>query len=393
MDYAQVLLFAFICLFAIVFPLLKLIFLPPTKYMQHMLIKTSSLFLVIGLLLSLCSCGNPRISKKHEMFGPEEFVCESQMISGGGHATIKDMQGRLIAPLPEDALEEYEDVIAEDDVLEIVIYHPSRQDLVDSVQSINEQTKGFRVINGEVCLPCISSIPVAGLTLSEARQLLKDRFQEYIKDVDVFITYKHRYVNKVELAGLVKISHFPINGRVRLYEILAEAKLPPYANLYASYILRDGCQLNVDFYKLLNEGDMTQNIVMKPGDKIFIGSPEDKVVMVSGEIGFTRTIPVPYGAISLREALVLARGIPFTGDRNHIYVIRGGIENPRIYALSWDFMIHQPNEDSLLIPGDLVYVASTAITQWQRFFDQSRITDISFVLSRHHQIGLWPFGQ
>lgn len=355
--------------------------------------KIPSLLFLICFFLVLTSCGNPRISKKHEMLGPDEFVFESQMISEGGHAAIKGMIGKVIYPLPEDALDEYEDLIAEEDILNIILYHPNRKDLVEMIQSINDQTGGFRVSNGTICLPCISTIEVEGLTLCEAKHLLEEKFAEEIEEVEIFISYKKRLLNKVELTGQVKIPFIPVNGKVRLYEVLAEAKLSPYANLYASYLLRNNCQLNVDFYKLLNEGDMSQNVVMKPGDKIFIGNPQDNVIMITGEVGIVRTIPVPYGTISLKEALVYASGIPFTGDKNYIYVIRGGMENPKIYSLSWNFMIHETTAHALLISGDLVYVASTPITQWQRFFDQSRITDISWVLSRHHQIGLWPFGQ
>ena len=44
------------------------------------------------------------------------------------------------------------------------------------------------------------------------------------------------------------------------------------ANLFMSYVIREGRPLPIDLYKLMNEGDMDQNIVMRGGDKIFIAN-------------------------------------------------------------------------------------------------------------------------
>lgn len=79
---------------------------------------------------------------------------------------------------------------------------------------------------------------------------------------------------------------------------------------------------------------------------------------------------MPNGHLSLREALAIAHGIPFTGNKNRIQVIRGALEFPKIYVLSWDFMLHEQNENLLLMPGDIVYVSRTAITDWNLILTQ-----------------------
>jgi polysaccharide export outer membrane protein len=74
--------------------------------------------------------------------------------------------------------------------------------------------------------------------------------------------------------------------------------------------------------------------------------------------------------MSLREALVSAGGIPFTGDRQNIQVIRGNLQCPKIYVLAWEHIVHLPNDSLLLMPGDTVYVSEKPITQWNRFIEQ-----------------------
>lgn len=325
-------------------------------------------FPVFFLLLSLClySCTQP--CHDYDVFGPDEFVIDSYKIRQGKLA-ILDMEGEDLDDFPCEAMDEYQDVISEDDILNIAVYHPKRRDIMEAISFINDKI-GFRVCEGKVDFPDIPPITVAGLTLEEARLKIQDCYREHIQDMEVFINYRNRLSRKVELTGEVAIPLIPVDGKIRLYEVLALAKISNRANLFKSYVVRDCKKLSIDMYKLINEGDMCQNIVMQGGDRIFIASPADTTVMVMGEVGYPRAVHLPYGFISLREALVTAGGIPFTGNRNCIQVIRGNLKNPKIYVLSWNHIIHLPNDSLLLMPGDTVYVSEKPITQWNRFIEQ-----------------------
>jgi polysaccharide biosynthesis/export protein len=323
-------------------------------------------WLFLGLLL-FTSCARPCYD--YSVKGADEFVMDSYLIRQGKLAILA-LEGKEIGDLPCDAMDEYRDVIAEDDILNIAVYHPSRKDLMESFKFINECLGGFRVCNGRVDLPDIPSVEVAGLTLEEARAKLRSMFRNQIHDVEVFVSYKDRLTRKVELTGMVSTPTVPVDGKIRLYEVIAKAHIPPNANLFMSYVVREGCPLPIDLHKLINEGDMCQNIVMRGGDKIFIANPADSTVMLMGEIRSPRAVNLPYGFMSLREALVSAGGIPFTGDRRHIQVIRGNLQCPKIYVLSWEHIVHLPNDSLLLMPGDTVYVSETPITQWNRFIEQ-----------------------
>ena len=318
-------------------------------------------------LLYLTSCSTS--CSDYAVVGADEFVIDSYKIRKGKQA-ILEMEGVEVGELSPEAMEEYDDAIAEDDILTIAIYHPSRKDLTECIQFINATLKGFKVTNGRVTLPDIPPVPVAGLSLDQARYRIQEGFRQHIKDVEVFISYQERLRNKVELTGLVEMPVIPVDGKIRLYEVIARAKVSPNANLFMSYVSRNGQPLPLDLHQLVNEGDMGQNIVMRGGDKIFIANPPDASVMLMGEVGLPQPIKVPYGYISLREALVTANGIPFTGDKEHIQVIRGNLPCPKIYVLSWRHIIHLPNDSLLLMPGDTVYVSAKPITEWNRFIDQ-----------------------
>jgi polysaccharide export outer membrane protein len=241
---------------------------------------------------------------------------------------------------------------------------------MEAVQFINENMEGFRVSNGCVDIPDVDSVRIAGLSLSEAQDLLRERYRAHINDVEVFISYKERLTHKVEITGMAERSSIPVDGKIRLYEVLSKAKIDSGANLFMSYVSRRGEKLPIDFHRLINKGDMSYNIVMRAGDKIFIAYPEDATVMVMGEVIRQSNVKVPYGFISLREAIVSAGGIPFTGDKSRIQIIRGNIPQPKVYVLSWEHIVLLPNHSLLLMPGDTVYISEKPITQWNRFIEQ-----------------------
>lgn len=328
-------------------------------------------------LILLCGCSNPPY-KGEDVFGAEEFVMDSYRIREGKFCVLQ-MQGKDFDALNLELLNEYKDVIHEGDVLNIAIYHPTRTDLTSAVQQIN-QTLGFRVIEGKVQIPDLEAIHIEGFSINEAKGEIQKRYRDQIKDIEVFITYKDRLERKVELAGLVHTPSIPVDGRLRLFEALSVARVPPHANLFKSYIVRDNALLPVDFYKLVKEGDMGQNIVMRGGDKIYIADPSASTLMVLGEVKIERVVDVPDGFMTLRKALGEAGGILPSGDRSYIQVIRGNILNPKIYTLHWEHVVRLPNDSMLLIPGDIVYIAARPMSEWNRFVNDLLPTLIGFDL-------------
>lgn len=316
--------------------------------------------------------------KGRDVLGADEFVMDSYKIKEGKFSVL-EMQGKEYQPLAAELLEPYPDIIQEGDILYIALFHPTRADLVASFASLS-QTIGFKVQEGKVLFPDLDPIVVQGLTLAEARTKIQEEYQTHIKDIQVFLSFKDRIERKVELAGLVQLSTIPTDGRLCLFETLALAKVPTEANFFKSYLVRDRQMVPVDFYKLIKEGDMSQNVVMRGGDKIYIAEPSDSSVMVLGEVGRECTLAVPNGFMTLRKALAEAGGIPYTGDKSYIQIIRGNIVHPKIYTLNWQHVIHLPSDSLLLMPGDIVYVAAKPLTEWNRFVTQILPTLIGFDL-------------
>lgn len=330
-------------------------------------LQRKTLWTLLLLPLLLASCSNAPYMGG-DLLGADEFVMDSYKIRQGKFS-ILEMQGLPFEDLSEEYLRPYTDVVHEGDLLFITVFHPSRTDLVSAFTGLSSSI-GFRVSDGKVILPDLDPIEIEGLTLDEARLRIQSKYQEQIRDVQIFLSFKDRIERKVQLAGLVSAPTIPVDGRIRLFETLALAKVPSSANFFKSYVVRDDKMLAVDLFKLMREGDMSQNIVMRGGDKIYIAEPSDSTIMVLGEVTKERVVEVPCGFMTLRSAIAEAGGIPYTGDKSYIQVIRGNVAHPKIYSLNWQHVIHLPSDSMLLIPGDIVYVAAKPITEWNRFVSQ-----------------------
>lgn len=320
----------------------------------------------IVIFLLFTSCTSPVY--QGTTYGIEDFVSDSSLINQGKQAVLELDREGMICFTEKDA--DFEETIIEGDELIIALYYPHRLDRMATLAEINAKI-GFRVCNGKICLPYLPPLEIEGLTLREARNIIQSAYCDQLIGAQIFVNFRKQCKRYVQIIG-AKRSMIPVNGRTSLYEVLAKAQIPSSSNLFKSYVMRDNRQLPLDLYKLLHEGDESQNIVMRGGDQIFIAKGSDATVMITGEVPHPMDLSIPYGFISLRDALVSAGGIPFTGDKGCIQVIRGNLSRPKIYSLNWSAITHLPNQSLLLMPGDVVVVSEKPITQWNRFISQAQ---------------------
>lgn len=161
--------------------------------------------------------------------------------------------------------------------------------------------------------------------------------------------------------GAVKPSYIEADGKVSLYDLLSKLDLATTLNLYKSYVLRDKKRLPIDFAKLLQEGDMEQNIVISGGDQIYLSDDNFAKVTVFGDQVRSCTILLPSGKMSLKEVLGEVGGL--LDPQATIQVIRGSMSRPKIYSLHLDHILHLPNESLLVMDGDTIYISRKPLTR------------------------------
>lgn len=272
-----------------------------------------------------------------------------------------------------------------DTVLVAVYGHPELSISQYAGGSINAQfggrLAGLVIDNdGSLQLPLVGPMKVAGKTTNELRMYLEESLAVYVKDpkvtVQVIFTGSIRYylLGQFTNPGL-KYSDRPL----RLLEALSlgGSVVMDKASLGSAYVTRRGRRLPINFRRLVREGDLSQNIKLESGDLVMVpDNASEQAFVFGGSVGSNPSggaVPFINGRLSLLQALSRAgfgyrervqsklsevRVIRSEGDRGELFVI----DAARI--LSGEAAMFE------LVPGDVVFVPTTAITSWNQALEQ-----------------------
>jgi polysaccharide export outer membrane protein len=124
-------------------------------------------------------------------------------------------------------------------------YRISPNDLMEfDVFGVPDMKRDLRVnAAGEVSLPLIGQVPVAGLTTQAAARLIADRYQEkYLQDPQVSIFVKEFTTRRVAIEGAVlRPGVYPMTGQLTLLRALAlSGGFAPYADINKIVVYRNG---------------------------------------------------------------------------------------------------------------------------------------------------------
>lgn len=233
--------------------------------------------------------------------------------------------------------------------------------------------------DGTIQFPMLGTVPVAGKTAAEVRTLLQTELARYLKDPQVTVQIQYtgsvRYYLLGEFAQPgVKYSDRPMS----LMEALAlggSINLQR-ANLRGAYVARDGKKLPVNFYRLLREGDLRQNIRLRSGDTVFVpDNTNEQVFVFGGAPGGARggAIPLSNGRLDLLQALAQA-GIGYReraqGQLDAVRIIRSEADRAVLYVVDADRILRGEAAPFALEAGDIVFVPQTGVTSWNQAIEQ-----------------------
>jgi polysaccharide export outer membrane protein len=234
--------------------------------------------------------------------------------------------------------------------------------------------------DGTAQFPLIGSLKVAGRTSNELRLFLEKELARYVNEpkvtVQVVFTGSIRYYLLGQFANPgLKYSDRPL----RLLEALSlgGSVLLEKASLNTAYVARNGKRLAVNFRRLLREGDMRQNIRLRPGDVVFVpDNAGDQVFVFGGAAGGTAAggaVPMRSGRLDLLQALAQAGyGIR---DRAQVKlsqtrVIRSDGDRGQLFVVDAARMLKGEAAPFQLMPGDIVFVPETGFTSWNEAIAQ-----------------------
>lgn len=284
------------------------------------------------------------------------------------------------------AIKNYQYHVGAGDVLNIIVWdHPELTNPTHN-RNGNRETSGQLVrTNGTIFYPYVGVLHVAGKTVEQIRRLITKRLSLYIKSPQVAVrvaafkahrVYITGYVNK---PGIQYLNNQPLTVMDAINDAGGMAK---NADQREAILTRKGKKYKIDLLALYSEGDPQSNVVLKPGDTLYVPNNESNRVYVMGEVNQQMSVPLNQGQLSLAQALTDAQGDDQSkADAAGIYVIRGlkremkGDKKKELVPVVYH--LNASNPASLVLasrfelqPGDVVFVSGTKFTRFNRVLQQ-----------------------
>lgn len=279
----------------------------------------------------------------------------------------------------ESALESYDYVVNAGDILNITVWdHP---ELTIPAGSMRTPTEAGNWVHsdGTIFYPYVGKVKVAGLKVTEIRDILRERLAEYIESPQVDVTVagfrsKRVYVTgEVKAPGTQSITNVPLT----LLEAVSQAGgLTEMADWTNVTLTRGDETRQFSLRDLFQKGDISENIVLRPNDIVHVARNDAAKVFVLGEVLDPTSINFGRSDITLADALTDAGGFAqATADASGVFVVRRAAEGSGKVADVYQLNARNATalvlaDQFMLQPRDIVYVTAAPIARWNRLIAQ-----------------------
>ena len=217
---------------------------------------------------------------------------------------------------------------------------------------------------GEISLPMVGTMPVAGLSVEQAETLIAHKLSEkgLFNDPHVTVFEKEYATQGISVLGEVqKPGIYPLLGSRKLYDVISAAGgTSPKAGRYALVTRRNDPQHPVQVPLLTGAADaMQNNVVVEPGDTILVSKAG--VVYVVGDVHMPGGYIMENGNdITVMKAIALAQGTNPNAALNAARLIRKTPEGPKDVPLDLKKIMAAKAPDPQVQPDDVVFVPNSA---------------------------------
>ena len=213
-----------------------------------------------------------------------------------------------------------------------------------------------------------TNVLATGLTIDELRAKLDQELGNYRRAPRTMITpiafrsKKYYMLGKVMTKGV-----YTLDRPMTVLEAIARAhglengmvdrNVIDLADFQRSFLMRGGKRIPLNFEKLFQDGDLSQNMAIEPGDYIYFPSTNVKDVYVVGEVRLPGTV-IYHPSLTIIGAISARGGYTDRAFKARVLVVRGSINHPETFAVDTHAILDGKAPDFRLRAKDIIYVNS-----------------------------------
>lgn len=258
--------------------------------------------------------------------------------------------------------------------------------LVITLLGENEVSKNWIISqSGDLNLPYVGRVPVAGRTVMEIEQDLVERFKQYLRNPLLTASVAELRSRPVTVNGAVKNPGiYQVDGGVTLFQLLALAggveeagtsvkltrpKSGGIIDLPGAKWTEGGSemQLELSLRDVLRADGPAANIELKPNDVVNVEKTRSRLIYVAGEVTTPGAIQLDTtDSIYITQALAMVGGYKTTGamDKALLWSCCDSDQKAQLTTISLKKILEGKAEDQKLKEGDYLVVPPKTGINW-----------------------------
>ena len=233
--------------------------------------------------------------------------------------------------------------------------------------------------DGRISFLQAHDLMAAGLTVDELRSKLDQALSKYYQNPRTIITpVAFRSKKYIVLGAVGNRGVYPFDRPLTVIEALARAgglqtglygrDTVELADLGRSFLVRNGQRVPVDFERLFERGDLSQNVPLEPDDFLYVAQASANEIYVLGQVvapGVVAYLP----RTSTMSVIAASGGFTPEAFRSRVLVVRGSLTHPESFVVDAAAILSAKQPDFQLQARDIVYVGKSPWVKAEEVLD------------------------
>ncbi len=252
----------------------------------------------------------------------------------------------LCLPLAASAASNELYVIGPEDVIEVQVW--DNKDL---------NQIGFVRPDGRISLPLAGELMAAGKTVKQFEDELVQAYSKTVKGAVVTVLIKEiKSRPAFFIGGFGRAGVLPLTRDYNVVQAVGVmGGVAPGADAERGFLLRGDQKIPIDFDKIFKKGDLTQNMMLQPGDTFVV--PIADLVYIQGEVRSPGAVKYTTD-LTIVKAVTQSGGVTPMAAPGRVEILRGEGEKRTRIRVDLDKMLRAPEEnpDVRLRADDIIFV-------------------------------------